>query len=150
MLLVKKCISTTAIDECTRFRYIAAFQEANTYSSIVFLKQLRKRFKFQIHCVQTNRFGNTKSDKKTLFEISLAAFGIEHKKIRPYTPRHSGKVERSHRKDNEQFYAKYKFYSFDDFQKQLVAHNRRYNTFPMHPLNWKSPKEVLHSFLSKM
>lgn len=153
----QKMYQYTAIDECTRFRYIAAFQEANTYSSTVFLEQLRKRFKFQIHCVQTdngfeftNRFGNTKNEKKTLFETSLAAFGIEHKKIRPYTPRHNGKVERSHRKDNEQFYAKYKFYSFDDFQKQLVAHNRRYNTFPMRPLNWKSPKEVLHSFLSKM
>ena len=78
MLLVKKCISTTAIDECTRFRYIAAFQEANTYSSTVFLEQLRKRFKFQIHCVQTdngfeftNRFGNTKNEKKTLLKQAL-------------------------------------------------------------------------------
>ena len=93
----KKMYQYTAIDECTRFRYIAAFQEANTYSSTVFLEQLRKRFKFQIHCVQTdngfeftNRFGNTKGDKKTLFETRLATFGIEHKKIRPYTPRHNG------------------------------------------------------------
>ena len=36
--------------------------------------------------------------------------GIRHKQIRPYTPRHNGKVERSHRKDNEMFYAKKTFY----------------------------------------
>lgn len=29
---------------------------------------------------------------------------IDHHKIRPRTPRHNGKVERSHRNDNERFY----------------------------------------------
>lgn len=42
-------------------------------------------------------------------------------------PRHNGKVERSHRKDNEYFYAVHKFYSFDDFKRQLAVHGRKYN-----------------------
>jgi len=33
----------------------------------------------------------------TLFEKTAAELGIRHKLIRPYTPRHNGKVERSHR-----------------------------------------------------
>lgn len=37
----------------------------------------------------------------TLFEKTLGQMGIRHKKIKPFTPRHNGKVERSHRKDNE-------------------------------------------------
>ena len=83
----------------------------------------------------------------TLFEARLKQCGIEHKLIRPYTPRHNGKVERSHRKDNEYFYATHSFYSFDDFKKQLAVHSRKYNNFPMRPLNWKSPAEYIKAFL---
>ena len=70
------------------------------------------------------------------------------KMSRPYTPRHNGKVERSHRKDNERFYATHAFYSFEDFSRQLQAYNRReYNHFPMRPLGWKSPHQVLADYL---
>jgi len=81
-----------------------------------------------------------------LFETTLCQLGITHKLIRPYTPRHNGKEERSHRKDNEEFYACHKFYNFTDFEKQLAVRQRQYNNFPMRPLNWKSPKHVLFSF----
>ena len=69
--------------------------------------------------------------------------GIQHKLIKPFTPRHNGKVERSHRKDNEYFYATHKLYSLDDLKAQLAVHNRKYNAFPMRPLKWQSPKQVL-------
>ena len=62
--------------------------------------------------------------------------------------RHNGKVERSHRKDNEYFYATHKFYSFDDFAKQLKVHNYNYNKFPMRPLNWKAPTDYIKAFLN--
>ena len=83
----------------------------------------------------------------TLFEARLKQLGIKHKLIRPYTPRHNGKVERSHRKDNEYFYATHKFYSFEDFKNQLAIHNKKYNAFPMRPLNWHSPKDYIADFL---
>ncbi|MCI8407912.1 MAG: transposase [Lachnospiraceae bacterium] len=77
----------------------------------------------------------------------LERHGIRHKLIRPYTPRHNGKVERSHRKDNERFYATHTFYSFKDFAEQLKRYNRRdYNSFPMRPLGWKSPRQVLEDY----
>ena len=60
--------------------------------------------------------------------------------------RDSGKVERSHRKDNEEFYASHRFYSFDDFKAQLAVRERVYNHFPIRPLNWLSPLQVLSSF----
>ena len=85
--------------------------------------------------------GNSKKKSLTLFENTLARLGIRHKKIRPFTPRHNGKVERSHRKDNEEFYACHTFYSFDYFVKQLAVHNRRANNLPMRPLRWLSPNE---------
>ena len=99
------------------------------------------RFKFPVECVQTDnepeftkRFSNTKRESLTSFEKKLAEFGIQHKKIRPFTPRHNDKVERSHRKDNEYLYAVKTFYSFKDFKWQLYLHNYKYNRFPMRPL----------------
>ena len=84
----------------------------------------------------------------TMFENTLQSHGIQHKLIRPFTPRHNGKVERSHRKDNEYFYATHTFYSFADFAKQLKVHNYKYNKFPMRPLNWKAPIDYVNAFLS--
>ena len=143
----------TFIDEYSRFRYLEAFKEHNSYSSSEFIKHCVMRFPYAIECVQTdngeeftNRLNPQCSHKKTLFEVTLEKLGIVHKAIKPYTPRHNGKVERSHRKDNEYFYASHKFFSFADFQKQLAVWNRYYNNFPMRPLNWRSPKQALSSF----
>ena len=82
----------------------------------------------------------------SLFETRLEQAGIRHKLIRPYTPRHNGKVERSHRKDNEYFYASHKFYSFEDFKNQLAVRCRDYNRFPIRPLGWLSPIEYLAKY----
>lgn len=149
----KKFYQYTAIDEYSRFRYLEAFEEHSSYSSAVFLEHLLKAFKFPIQCVQTdNGMEFTKrlcagKQTPTMFEKALQKHGIEHKLIRPYTPRHNGKVERSHRKDNEYFYATHKFYSLDDYKKQLKVHNRNYNKFPMRPLNWKAPADYINAFL---
>lgn len=149
----KKYYQYTAIDEYSRFRYLEAFEEHSTYSSALFLEHLIKAFPFPIKCVQTDngaeftkRLLPTERRTPTLFEARLKQCGIEHHLIRPYTPRHNGKVERSHRKDNEYFYATHTFYSFDDFKKQLAVHSRKYNNFPMRPLNWKSPADYVKAF----
>lgn len=143
----------TFIDEYSRFRYLEAFKEHSTYSSAEFIKHVVKKFPYAIECIQTdngseftNRFNASKEGTPTLFENTLAQLGICHKLIKPYTPRHNGKVERSHRKDNEYFYASHKFFSFDDFKMQLAVWERKYNAFPMRPLGWRSPRFVLSSF----
>ena len=150
----KKFYQYTAIDEYSRFRYLEAFEEHSTYSSAIFLEHLIEAFPFPIECVQTDngmeftkRLATTENPTPTLFEARLEQCGIRHKLIKPYTPRHNGKVERSHRKDNEYFYASHKFYSFDDFKKQLAVHSRKYNNFPMRPLNWHSPREYINAFI---
>lgn len=145
----------TAIDEYSRWRYVEAFEEHSTYSSSVFLEHLVKAFPLPIECIQTDngseftkRFQSDSTADLTLFQKRLKEYGIRHKQIRPFTPRHNGKVERSHRKDNERFYATHSFYSFEDFSKQLLVYNRReYNHFPMRPLGWKSPHTVLQEFI---
>lgn len=147
----------TAVDECSKRRFVEAYEEQGTYSSAMFLEHLVKAFPCPIECVQTdngteftNRF-TSRRDRPTLFQVHLELHGIRHKLIRPYTPRHNGKVERSHRKDNERFYATHTFYSFADFAKQLKVYDRRdYNSFPMRPLGWRSPEQVLKEYLSSV
>ena len=149
----EKFYQYTFIDEYSRFRYLEAFEEHSTYSSYLFLQHVVKRFPYVIECVQTdnggeftNRLMPKGQNKLTKFEVELARLGIRHKLIRPYTPRHNGKVELSHRKDNEEFYASHKFYSFEDFKNQLAVRERTYNNFPMRPIYWHSPRQVLKAF----
>ena len=148
----KQFFQYTAIDEYSRWRFVEAFEEHSTYSSAQFADHLVKAIPCMTGCIQTDNgseFTNhftTHREKPTLFQKRLEIHGIRHKVIRPFTPRHNGKVERSHRKDNERFYATHLFYSFEDFAKQLKVYNRRdYNNFPMRPLEWRSPNEVLKS-----
>lgn len=67
--------------------------------------------------------------------------GIVHKRIRPRTPRHNGKVERSHRNDQERFYNHMSFYDYNDLVKQMKRYLNRSNNIPMQVLGWKSPLE---------
>ena len=137
----------TAIDEYTRQRVLWASKEHSTYASAEFLKIIKKKFKYKIECIQTDNgseFTNrltTYRDKKTLFEKALEEAGIRHKLIKPKTPRHNGKVERSHRKDQERFYYNKIFCSFEDFKNRLKYWEKEYNNFPMKPLKWLSPNE---------
>ena len=85
----------TAIDEFSRLRYLAAYEEQSTYSSAKFLKKAYAFFKrhgFTVECVQTdngfeftNRFAKSNRELITLFEKTAAELGIRHKQIRPYT-----------------------------------------------------------------
>jgi len=152
-----KLFQYTAIDEYSRLRYLGAYEEQSTYSSADFLQKAVTWFKrrgVSVECVQTdngfeftNRFSNGKRDLQTLFEVTSASLGIKHKLIRPYTPRHNGKVERSHREDQKRFYSSHSFFSQSDFAKQLTIHQARTNNYPMRPLRWLSPVEFLVQFV---
>jgi transposase InsO family protein len=145
----------TAIDEYSRLRYLAAYEENSTYSSADFLIKVVAFFakrSVKVECVQTdngseftNRLKTKNSNSTTLFEQAAISLGIRTKFIKPYTPRHNGKVERSHREDQKLFYDFHKFYSLDDFDRQLAAHLRRTNNRPMRPLAWLSPIEFLNN-----
>ena len=145
----------TAIDEYTRKRYLWFSNEHSTYESAEFVKLLIKVFPFKIECIQTDNgfeFTNRLSwnsflkNKKTLFENTLEELGIKHKLIKPHTPKENGKVERSHRKDQERFYFEKVFYSLEDLRNRAKYWINEYNNFPMRPLEWLSPNEKLQEY----
>ena len=101
-------------------------KEQSTSALTEFIEIIRKKFLFEIECIQTDsRFEFTNklnwqgTKKKTMFEKKLEELGIRHKLIKPKTPSHNGKVERSHRKDQEGFYCNIVFCSFEDFKNRL-------------------------------
>ena len=145
----------TAIDEYTRLRYTYFCKEHTTYESTVFVDRLIKYFPFKIELIQTdNGFEFThklswnafNKNKKTMFENRLKELGIKHSLIRPHTPTQNGKVERSHRKDQERFYYKRIFISLEDLKEKGKRWLREYNNFPMRPLKWMSPIEKLREY----
>ena len=151
-----KLYQYTAIDEYSRYRILGAYVEQCAFSSADFLRKVVEAFRrkgVKVECVQTdngfeftNRFSNSKRDIPTLFECTAAELGVRHKLIRPYTPRHNGKVERSHREDQKRFYYTRRFWSRNDFGVQLAAHQSHSNSRPMRPLGWLSPRDFLSAF----
>ena len=146
----------TAIDEFTRKRYTYFTKEHSTYESTKFVEKVVKYYPFKIKLIQTDNgceFTNRLSwqlfmkDKKTMFEKKLKELGIEHNLIRPHTPTQNGKVERSHRKDQERFYHNNIFMSLEDLRARGKRWRIEYNNFPMRPLGWLSPNQKLAEYL---
>lgn len=147
----KKLYQYTAIDECTRWRHIAVFDEHSSNNSVEFLHQLLERFPFEISCIQTDngaeftsRYQGSKHP--SAFEAELAAFGIRHKLIAPATPRHNGKVERSHRSDQERFYNDRTFFSFKYIKEQMDRYKSISNRQPLSCHGWRSAKQMLENY----
>ena len=154
----EKYYQYTAIDEFTRIRYTWFTNEHSTYMSSEFAKRVVKYFPFKIETIQTDNgfeFTNKLSwnistrNRTTLFESTLKELGIKHKLIKPYTPKENGRVERSHRKDQERFYYNRVFYSLEDLRNLGAEWRKEYNNFPMRPLEWLSPNEFLKRYKSQ-
>ena len=154
----EKFYQYTAIDEYSRLRYTWFTNAHDTYASSEFARRLVKYFPFKIKTIQTDNgfeFTNRLSwqaflkSKKTMFENTLEELGLEYKVIKPHTPKQNGRVERSHRKDQERFYYKRVFYNLEDLRNQGKEWRKEYNNFPMRPLGWLSPREFIKKYKSQ-
>ena len=139
----EKFFQYTMLEEASRERFIYAYKENTSYSTIDFIKRAIIYFGYAPDVIQTDNGGEfthtTKTNRIHPVDILLNRLNIFHKLIRPRTPWHNGKVERSHRNDQERFYNFLSFYSFDDLQLQMKRYLKRSNNIPMSVLGWKSP-----------
>ena len=131
------------IDEASRERFIYPYMEQSSYSTIDFVKRCIDYFGYTPQIIQTDNgseFTHAKKTKRTHpLDTLCNELKIEHKLIRPRTPQHNGKVERSHRNDQERFYNFLNFYSYEDLKTQMKRYLYRSNRIPMQVLGWKSP-----------
>lgn len=146
----------TAIDCATRWRYLCVYENQSTWHSILFLKEVLEKFPYRIRSVKTDNGSiftnyytgtNKRSDMtvKTIhaFDQFCAANGIIHYLIDPGKPNQNGKVERSHRSDQESFYNRTIVFSFSELQRKLQQWNKTYNDLEHCGLNGKTPNEML-------
>src|ERR671911_2520401 len=90
----------TAIDDCTRIRVLKVYDACNQRTAIAFIDEVLRRLPFRVLVVQTDNGAEFQSQ----FHWHLETQDIRHVYIRPRTPRLNGKVERSHRVDDREFY----------------------------------------------
>jgi len=135
----------TVIEEASRKRFIYAYQEQSSYSTVDFVKRAIIWFGYAPAEIQTDcgaEFTHTAKTKRVHpFDVFCNCHHIHHHILRPRTPWHNGKVERSHRNDQERFYNYLSFYSFADLQEQMKRYLYRANNIPMAVLGWKSPNQ---------
>jgi transposase InsO family protein len=138
----------TAIDDCTRLRVLRIYERCNQRTSIQFIDYVLSRLPFRAEVIQTDNgseFGGQ-------FHWHILDKGINHVYIKPRRPRLNGKVERSHRIDEEEFYRMQKGVIIDDtklFNEKLKEWENFYNYNRPHAgLNGKTPYEKLRDKIS--
>lgn len=149
----------TAIDCASRWRYLEAFDAQTNRHSILFLKKVIEIFPHRIRAVKTDNGAiftnyytgtNKRSDctVKTIHALDLFCQEqrIIHYLIDPGKPAQNGRVERSHREDQEKFYEQNTFVSFKDLQRKMKRWNIYYNDLEHCGLNGKTPNEFLREF----
>ena len=143
----------TAIDDCTRLRLVGVYQELCPASSVDFAQRMLELFPFPIEEVQTDHGTEftyifmPRVNKPHPFEEFLKERGIRRKLIPIATPKQNGKVERSHRTDDEEFYSCKEYRKPAKRSKELKRHVEYYNNQrPNQALGWLTPLEKLQTF----
>lgn len=149
----------TAIDSCTRWRFLKFYSEQHSLNASRFLEEVIKASPFPIKGVKTdngsiftNRYvGAYKSSgkrKRHIFDQACATHNIIHYLIEPGKPAQNGKVERSHRTDREEFWNKVVFKSLEELDSKRQEYVDWYNKEREHlGLNGLTPIEKISECL---
>jgi len=134
----------TAIDDATRIRALKIYQKHNQKNAINFIDYVIDKFPFRIHTVRTDRGHEFQAQ----FHWHIEDKGIRHIYIRPKSPQLNGKVERSHRTDQEEFYQLLSYTDDVDLNKKLEKWEQFYNfNRPHGAFKGKTPYEALRCIL---
>jgi len=152
----KRYYQFTAIDCASRWRYLKIYEGQYNGNAVSFLKELTIIAPFRIRAIKTdngmcftNRYtGYLKSrdpfnPRLHPFDILCQELNIIHYLIDPGKPAQNGKVERSHRTDQEMFYDRVKFKTIEELKAKIRIWNEQYNNLEHCGLNGKTPNEML-------
>jgi transposase InsO family protein len=149
----------TAIDCASRWRHLSVYDNQTNEHSIRFLIEVIAKFPYHIEAIKTDNgsiFTNyytsmTKRSDMTVktihaLDVFCASQGIIHYLIDPGKPAQNGKVERSHREDQEKFYETNTFAVFGDLRRKIRKWNTEYNDLEHCGLAGKTPNEFLADY----
>lgn len=117
----QKCFQYTALDDCTRYRFLRLYRKKDHHTSLQFLSVIRQHCPFAVRKIQV--------DTGTEFSLAFAvqAAGMRLRYIKPRRPEQNGKVKGGHRIDDEEFWSVRTFAVFDSAAAAVQAWERRYN-----------------------
>jgi transposase InsO family protein len=135
----------TAVDDVTRVRALQIYSKHNQDCAIKFIDYVVEKFPFRIHTIQT--------DKGHEFQARIHWYvedqWMQHRYIKARTPQLNGKVERSHRTDQDEFYQLLTYVDDVDLKKKLEGWEHFYNYDRSHMSHGdKIPYEVMKSLLN--
>ena len=134
----------TAIDDATRVRALKIYDKHTQTNAIDFVDHVIEKFPFRIKEIRTDN-GHEFQAK---FHWHVEDKGIRHAYIKKGTPQLNGKVERSHRSDQEEFYQLLSYKDDIDLETKLKEWEIFYNfNRPHGAFNGKTPYEALREKL---
>lgn len=152
----KRYYQFTAIDCATRWRYLEIYDDMSNNSAIQFLLTVIDVAPFSIKAVKTdngccftNRYvGYLKSADPANprihpFDLTCQSLNVIHYLIDPGKPAQNGKVERSHRTDQEMFYDRCNYQTVLGLKRSIKQWNINYNNLEHCALNGLTPNEAL-------
>jgi transposase InsO family protein len=134
----------TAIDDATSVRALKVYNRHSQENAILFIDHVIKSFPFRIREVRTD----DGYEFQAKFHWHVEDQGIRHAYIKPRSPQLNGKVERSHRTDEEEFCQLLTYKDDIDLEEKLVHWTRFYNLSRPHgAFNGTAPYETLREKL---
>jgi len=152
----KRYYQFTAIDCASRWRYLKIYDDMGNGNAIRFLNELINVAPFKIRAIKTdngscftNRYtGYLKSadpinPRLHPLDLECQRLNIIHYLIDPGKPAQNGKVERSHRTDQEMFYDRRNFKTILGLKRAIKQWNEYYNNLEHCALDGLTPNEAL-------
>ena len=146
----------TAIDEHCRLRYVCIYDEISAYNAVRFLRDTLDFFEkhsIRVEQVQTDHgieftfAAYPHIQKEHPFERELRKENIRQKLTPIGKPHLQGKVERSHRIDDDEFHSLRFFRSSQERKRAFKGYITHYNHQRPHgSLNWRSPIQHLQAW----
>ncbi|MCL1927952.1 MAG: IS481 family transposase [Treponema sp.] len=135
----------TAIDDASRIRALKIYKKHNQECAVQFVDYVIKKFSFRIMMIRTDN----DHEFQAKFHWHVEDMGIKHVYIKPGTPRLNGKVERSHRTDENEFYQLLEYKDDVDLEAKLSEWEKFYNLHRPHgAFKGMTPFEVLRKKLA--
>ena len=118
----------TSVDDATRVRALKVYRRHTQANAIKFVDYIQSQFPFRIRMIRTDNGHEFQAQ----FHWHLKDLGIDHVYIKPHSPRLNGKVERSHRTDETEFYQLLEYKGDVDLETRLSEWQQYYNLHRPH------------------
>jgi transposase InsO family protein len=152
----KRYYQYTAIDCAARWRYLEIYENGDNESTLKFLAKLISIATFKIRAIKTdngscftNRYIGYLKSRDPLnprlhpLDLECQRLNMIHYLIDPGKPAQNGRVERSHRTDQEMFYDRNEFGTVLGLKKKIRQWNFYYNNLEHCALDGLTPNEAL-------